>query len=329
MNAFLRELAGIDLAFVLMALLVFGAIAAAVTSVRYLLASRVDMVEARVRRYIAGRRSSYPPPPSLVEVRGGRATLLDTALKPFAVVATPGSDEEIGRLRARLSHAGYRGDRAIFVFLGIKVVLSLMAGALLLWLNAVRPQPLQYAAFYTVFAMAAGYYLPSLWLSARVESRQTRINRAIPDTLDLMVTCVDSGLGLDAAMNRVAEEIALSAPLLSAELMQAALEVRAGSTRSEAFRRLAERTGVEELQHLSAIIVQTEVFGTSMAKALRITAEGMRVRRMQRAEERAAKVAVKMTIPLVVCILPSLFTVLLGPAVISIIRILMPRMGGG
>lgn len=328
MSEFLRELTGIDLAYVLMGLLVFGGMVAIVMGVRYLLASRVDVVEARVRRYIASRRSSYPPPPSLVKVESGGAALLDAALKPFAAVATPGSEAEIGRLRARLSHAGYRGDRAIFVFLGIKVVLSLFFGGLVLWLNAARPQPLQFAAFYTVFAMIAGFYLPSLWLSARIESRQRRINRAIPDTLDLMVTCVDSGLGLDAAMNRVAEEIALSAPLLSGEIMQAALEVRAGSTRGEAFRRLAERTGVEELQHLSAIIVQTEVFGTSMAKALRITSESMRVRRMQRAEERAAKVAVKMTVPLVVCIMPALFTVLMGPAVISIIRIMMPRLGG-
>jgi tight adherence protein C len=328
MEGFLSELFGFDLTYALLGVLVFGSVVAAFMGVRSLLASRVDVVQERVRRFVVDAHSSYPPPAMDPEVRPARGALLDSALKPFAMVAKPSSEEDVGRLRSQLSYAGFRGERAMYTFLGVKVVMALLCAGGVLWFNAARPQPLQFAAFVTVLAMTAGFYLPSLWLSSRIKERQSRINRALPDTLDLLVTCVDSGLGLDAAMNRVAEEISLSAPLLSQEILQAALEIRAGSTRGEAFRRLAGRTGVEEVQNLSSIIVQTEVFGTSMAKALRIMAEGMRTRRMQLAEERAASVAVKMTIPLVVCIMPSLFAVIMGPAVIKIIRLLIPTLGG-
>jgi tight adherence protein C len=146
--------------------------------------------------------------------------------------------------------------------------------------------------------------------------------------MDLMVTCVEAGLGIDAAMARVADEIGLASPLLGAELNLTFLEVQAGVSRPDAFRRLAERTGVEDLRSLSAMLIQTELFGTSVARALRVHAEGMRVRRMQRAEERAAMVGVKMTIPLVLFILPSLISVLLGPAIVSIFETLFTNGGG-
>ena len=259
----------------------------------------------------------------------GRA-LFDSALKPFAAVARPTKEEELGHLQSRLGYAGYRSERAELVYLGAKVILGLVFAGGVIWFNAARPQPLQFTLFLllVVIGMTVGFYLPNAWLQRRIEARQAKINRALPDSLDLLVTCVDSGLGLDASMNRVAEEMALSAPLLSQEIQQAALEIRAGSSRGDAFRRLAGRTGVEDIRNLSSIIVQTEVFGTAIAKALRIMAEGMRVRRMQRAEEKAAQVGVKMTIPLVVCILPALFCVLIGPAVVQIIRILLPTLAG-
>jgi tight adherence protein C len=192
----------------------------------------------------------------------------------------------------------------------------------------VRPQPFRNAALFTIVFMAIGFYLPAFWLSGRVKERQSAVNHALPDALDLLVTCVEAGLGLDAALNRVAEELSLSAPLLSKEMSQAALEMRAGMARGEAFRRLAARTGVEELRNLAAMIVQTEVFGTSIAKSLRVQSDAMRVRRMQLAEERAATVAVKLTVPLIFCILPALFAVLMGPATVRIIRILMPTLTG-
>jgi tight adherence protein C len=132
-------------------------------------------------------------------------------------------------------------------------------------------------------------------------------------------------LGIDASLSRVSEEIGIASPTLAAELNVTFLEVQAGVTRPDAFRRLAERTGVEELRQLSAMLIQTELFGTSVARALRVHAEGMRIKRMQRAEEKAAMVGVKMTIPLVLCILPSLIAVMLGPAIASIVETLFRR----
>jgi tight adherence protein C len=132
------------------------------------------------------------------------------------------------------------------------------------------------------------------------------------------VTCVEAGLGLDAAMSRVGQEMVLSAPTLAEELNMTFLEVQAGIPRADSFRRLAERTGVEDLRSLSAMLIQTEIFGTSVARALRIHSDGMRVKRMQQAEEKAAMVSVKMTIPLVLCILPSLIAVVMGPAIVMI-----------
>jgi tight adherence protein C len=136
--------------------------------------------------------------------------------------------------------------------------------------------------------------------------------------MDLLVTCVEAGLGLDAAMARVSEEMTLASPILATELNHTFLEVQAGIPRADSFRRLAERTGVEDLRALSAMLIQTDIFGTSVARALRVHSDGMRVKRMQRAEEKAAMVSVKMTIPLVLCILPSLIAVVMGPAVVMI-----------
>lgn len=332
MNALLENtigLEGLDAATIVIGVLLLFSIAAVIMGLRYLFEPKPDVVEQRLRRFVADTSSSYPPATSGAASVAPKRFILDTAIKPFATVATPTNEEELRRLQNKLSYAGFRGDRALTYYLGARVGLGLFFAIVVLSINSVRSQPLAYDAFFLVSAISIGFYLPTVWLHRLVKSRQRSINHALPDTLDLLVTCVDSGLGLDAAMNRVAEEIAISFPLLSQELNQAAFEIRAGATRGDAFRRLAARTGVEDIRNLSSVIVQTEIFGTSMAKALRVMADGMRVRRMQSAEEKAATVAVKMTIPLVLCILPSLFTILMGPAAIKIIRMLIPTLGGG
>ena len=172
-------------------------------------------------------------------------------------------------------------------------------------------------------AMAVGicavfFFLPNLWLGSRIGQRQTTIEKSLPDAMDLLVTCVEAGLGLDAALGRVAAELKPVAPLLAAELNLTVFETQAGLPRREAFRRLSERTGVEDLRELAAVLAQTEIFGTSIARALRIHADGMRTRRMQNAERKASMVGVKMTFPLIFCVLPSLMAVVLGPAIVSI-----------
>jgi tight adherence protein C len=318
----------IDAMALLVGVFAITVIAAIVLSLRYLLKSRVDTVQERIRRYVVDADASLPPTALVEENAKQSKQLINKALKPFAMIATPKDEEELGRLRTRLGHAGFRGERAMVVFLSVKILLALFLCSIVIWINASRSQSLPFIWVLIVFAMSFGFYLPNIWLQKRINSRQKEINRSFPDALDLLVTCVDSGLGLDASMNRLAEEIALSAPLLSQEFMQASLEIRAGSTRGEAFRRLAERTGVEEIRNLSSIIVQTEIFGTSIAKALRIMAEGMRIRRAQKAEEKAAAVGVKMTVPLILCILPSLMAVLLGPAVVNIVRTVFSSTSG-
>ena len=145
------------------------------------------------------------------------------------------------------------------------------------------------------------------------------LEKPLPDAMDLLVTCVEAGLALDAAMARVSQEMELVAPILGAGAEADLLEIQAGVQRSDAFHRLSKRTGVEDLRSLSAMIIQTELFGTSVSRALRVHSEGMRIKRMQRAEEQAAMVSVKMTVPLIFFILPSLMAVVMGPAALMII----------
>jgi tight adherence protein C len=231
-------------------------------------------------------------------------------------------------VRLRLARAGLRRDNALQSFLAAKAVLAFTALGAFLWMNARLVEPVPHAMLFAVVVAAAGFYAPNLWLSSRTATRQRAIERGLPDSLDLLVTCVEAGLGLDAALQRVADEVRLAWPGLSGELQTTFLEVRAGIPRVEAFRRLAARTGVRDLKSLSATLTQTELFGTSVALALRIQAEGIRVRRMQRAEEKAAYVAVKMTLPLILCILPSLMAVVVGPAMLNITTKLLPMLGG-
>jgi tight adherence protein C len=250
-------------------------------------------------------------------------------LRPLAWIVRPSKAEELSRLRRKLVHAGLRGPRAMEGFLAAKVVLAVVATVIFYQINGrVQRQltfPLDLAV--AVWVCAAGFFLPHWWLRAKVQARQMLISNALPDAMDLTVTCVEAGLSLDAAISRVSQEIGLASPLLGTELNLTFLEIQAGIPRADAFRRLAERTGVDDLRSLSATLIQTEMFGTSVARALRVHAEGMRVRRMQSAEEKAAMVGVKMTFPLVLCILPSLVAVVIGPAVVSIVQNILGKGG--
>jgi tight adherence protein C len=248
-------------------------------------------------------------------------------LRPLARLAGPGRQDEVVRLRERLVRAGLRGPSAMSLYLAAKLILGgvLLGGGL--WWNHAQAYHVEPGLLLAVVTFATGFYAPDYWLSVRTRARQNAIERGLPDALDLLVTCVEAGLGLDAALQRVADEVSLPWPVLGGELRETFLEARAGIPRVEAFRRLASRTGVQDLKSLAATLTQTELFGTSVALALRIQAEGIRVRRMQRAEERAAYVAVKMTIPLVLFILPTMVAITLGPTVLNILHIFI-RKGG-
>jgi tight adherence protein C len=233
--------------------------------------------------------------------------------------AVPKSPSEMSKLQLRLVHAGFRRQDAIILFLGVRAgcalaVFAVMAAPFLF--RATIPMALGGAGF--------GYLLPGIVLARMAKRRQHRIRLATPDALDLLVVSVEAGLGLDQALQRVGDELTTVHPALSEDLRLINLELRAGKPRSEALHNLAARTGVDDLTSLVAILVQTDKFGTSVAQALRVYSDVLRTKRRQRAEEAAAKTAVKMVFPLVICIFPAIWIVTLGPAAIKFVQVLGP-----
>jgi tight adherence protein C len=246
-----------------------------------------------------------------------------------ALVSPKADSEEMSRIVAKLSHAGIRGPNAMQMFFATKLLLAVfLAGGAVIF-SKLRVEPIRNLQLLATVLAAVGFYAPNVWLARRVTRIQTELTRSLPDALDLITTCIEAGLGMEAALQRISFEIGLAAPRLADELEQTLAEVQAGIRRSEAFQRLAVRTGVEDLRTLAAILTQTEMFGTSVAGALRVNAEALRVRRTHSAEEKAAKVAVKMLLPLIFFLLPSLLIVILGPAVLRIMKTLLPSLGGG
>jgi tight adherence protein C len=231
--------------------------------------------------------------------------------------AAPKSRKETGKIQQRLITAGYRAKEAVVVFFGIRAATALGAFALVM----IMPNPR------LAFAMAAcglGYLLPSMQLGRMAKKRQHRIRLGLPDALDLLVVSVEAGLGLDQAIQRVGLELDFAHPDLSEELALINLELRAGKGRVDALRNLAERTGVDDIESLVAMLVQTDKFGTSVAQSLRVHSDTLRVKRRQRAEEAAAKTGVKMVFPLVFCIFPAVWVVTIGPAIIKFVQVVFP-----
>jgi tight adherence protein C len=212
--------------------------------------------------------------------------------------------------------AGYRSSNAIMAMRGAKILLPLVLLAVVVASGLYRWNPW----FSVLGALALGYLLPELWLVWRVHARQHRLRLSLPDALDLLVICVEAGLGLDQSLMRVAEELRITHPELSDEIALVNLEMRVGKTRLDALRELARRTGLEDIKALVAMLVQTERFGTSVAQSLRVHSDDLRIKRRQRAEEMSAKTTVKMVPPLVFFIFPALMVVILGPAIIAIMR---------
>ena len=250
-----------------------------------------------------------------------RATRIANLLRPLARLVKPAGGEEMSRINQKLIHAGFRSENAVEIFLGAKLLIPPVIIIALWQIDAHRETSLDLPTAIAVgtIATAIAFFLPNMWLSGKIKERQLAVEENLPDAMDLLVTCVEAGLALDAAMARVSQELELVAPILAQEMKQTLLEIQAGVRRTDAFHRLSARTGVEDLRTLSAMIIQTEMFGTSVSRALRVHSEGMRTKRMQRAEEKAAMVSVKMTVPLILCILPSLLCVVVGPAVVMVI----------
>jgi tight adherence protein C len=236
----------------------------------------------------------------------------------------PTREEDISHLKQKFFQAGFsdRSGKGKMLFFGAKV---LFAAGLPLCFLALKITlldtmlPLNAMLLFVVIAVI-GFYLPDLWLSIKIATRKQMILLGFPDALDLMVICAEAGMGIEAAIARVGEETSLTNPPLSEELRFFMLETRAGKSRRDALQALAMRTGLEDIESFSTLLIQTDKFGTSIARALRVQAESMRVKRSQRVEELAAKLPVKLLFPTILFIFPSLFLVLAGPAMIMAYR---------
>ncbi len=240
----------------------------------------------------------------------------------------PISPQDAKIARRNLIAAGYRAENAVTLLYGIKLILAVALAILsIIFRDSITANPVLRIVL-PVAATAAGYWIPGFFLERKVSKRQERLRLSLPDGLDLMVVSVEAGLGLDQAIANVGRELAVAHPELSEELSLVTLEMRAGKRRAEALRNLAQRTGEAELRKLTAILIQSDRFGTSMAEALRTHSEFMRVRRRQEAEERAAKVGVKLVFPIFFFVLPSILVVAAGPGILQVFKYLFPLMKG-
>lgn len=299
----------------LVPLAVFLSIALGAWAILSALAARASHAEDRLDRLIknaAARASEGPRRQERVQEK------MAAAAAKLSGPLTPKDEAEIGKLRLKLLNAGFRGENAISAYLGLK-------GALVLVLLAVAV-PIALAKFgatrnglgMIVVAAGLGLMLPGMILGNLIKKRSMAIFLAMPDALDLMVVCVEAGLGLDSAMRRVTSELAEACPVICEEFAIANFQVQMGRPRKDVLRDLGIRTGVDDMRALAAVVIQAERFGSSVGGALRVLSESLRLRRRQMAEEKAAKTAVKIMIPLILFIFPGIFVVLVGPAGIQI-----------
>jgi tight adherence protein C len=246
---------------------------------------------------------------------------IEQALDPLSR-ALPLSPAEVSKARGWLIQAGYRDARHVSMYVGSRIFCAFLGIGTVMVISGFD------SLFLMVGVGAFGFFLPRFILKRMIKERQHRIKIGLPDALDLTVICVEAGLALDQAMMRVGEDLRHAHPELSSEFHLVNLEMRAGKPRVEALQNLAARTGADDIRQLVATLVQTDRFGTSVAQALRVHSDSLRTERRQRAEEQAAKTSIKMIIPLVLFVLPSILVVTLGPAIIQLYRTLATTTGG-
>ena len=235
----------------------------------------------------------------------------------------PSNEAELGKLRLMLLNAGFRHEHAVQIYFGFKALSMLIFLAVAAPLVVGRYGMTQTGLTYIVVAAAGGFYLPGIVVGSIKKKRAEAIFLGLPDALDLMVVCVEAGLGLDIAMRRVTTELSTSCPILCEEFAIANFQVQMGRARKDVLRDLGVRTGVDDVRALAAVVIQSEKFGSSIGAALRVQSDSMRLKRKQLAEERAAKTAVKIMIPMILFIFPGVFVVLVGPAGIQIANTLI------
>ena len=257
---------------------------------------------------------------------GDGRSWLERLLKPLAHHLTPSEDVRLGSIRMRLVQAGFMRPSAVGTYHALRLISGVVLPLVILALMPLLSKTMTVNQLLVLGASAilVGLYLPPAMLSKRIERRQLEIYEGFPDALDMMLVCVEAGLGLDAAINRVGAEIGKAHSVLGEQMELVGLEMRAGKPRHEALRNLADRSGVDDLNSLVTMLIQTDKFGTSVAQSLRVYSETLRTKRRQRAEEAAAKTGVKMVFPLVFCIFPAIWVVTIGPAAIRFVQVLFP-----
>jgi len=258
------------------------------------------------------------------EAHGGRAwaSTITSAVQPFARYVMPTNNKERGTMQQKLLKAGIQSPAAMSIFYGAKTALALLLLTVWMFVSNLLPRlSSQQVMLYAALAAFIGMTIPNFVLNRMLERRQRALRNAFPDALDLLVVCVEAGLGLAAGLQRVALELQVSYPELAGEIERVNAEMQAGLERELALRNLATRTGLEDIRGLVGLLIQTLRFGTSIADTLRIYAEEFRDKRTQRAEELAAKLGTKMIFPMVLCFFPSFFLVAVGPAIIRLVQV--------
>jgi tight adherence protein C len=273
----------------------------------------------RLDRLIQGsaRRTG---PSTLMRQQDRLQALMAKAAPALSKPLRPANAKELGKLKLKLLNAGFRGEMAVQIYLGVKFLCLVIGLAIAVPLMYHKYGMTRAGISYMVLVGAIAFYLPGLVLGLLKRRRVEAIFLGLPDALDLMVVCVEAGLGLDAAMRRVTAELANGCPVLCEEFAIANFQLQMGRTRKDVLHDLGTRTGVNDMRSLAAVLIQAEKFGSSIANALRVQSDSMRSRRRQLAEERAAKTAVQLLFPLVLFIFPGIFVVLVGPAAIQIMH---------
>ena len=271
----------------------------------------------RLKRLGQTTGNSAPVSVSIAEEHSGER-FAERVATPLSCLVPP-SAAEARKLQKQLMHAGFRSQNAPVIYRAIQ--LATLAGfpAAVALTCALLARPLNSAVLWILFAFVIGFFLPRYVLNRMIRSRQQRVRWGLADALDLMVISVEAGLGLNAAMLKVSSELKEVHPDICDEFEMANLEIRVGRERDEALRNLAERTGVDDLRSLVAMLIQTDKFGTSIARTIRVFSDSLRTKRRQRAEQAAQKAAVKLLLPLACFLFPTLFIAILGPAILQLI----------
>ncbi len=297
---------------ILILIFVFGCIFLAVMGISYFVNTWIE--RKKISEKISGETSEKKLPLKNIFLK-----LADHIGRFFS----PKSAEELSEMEKKLLIAGYRNRYSAKIVYGAKALTCMLVPLVLFIIKLAIHIPVKTSLLMAILISAAliGFYAPDVLLRLRIADRKQKILKAFPDALDLLIVCVEAGMSLDSAITRVGEELKLSNKVLSDELKYLNLELRAGKSRRDALKNFGLRSDLDEVMSLMTLLIQTDRFGTSIAQALRIYSETMRTQRYQRAEEMASKLPVKLVLPLILCIFPSLFVVILGPAIIQVIRI--------